>query len=134
MSRIHQLFFLFKVLKGGDVPDPVKELVAIKKHMKAEQERHEEEEKEKKETNDAAKKSTQRFARGFTEPFTGTIPFDLKWTTPNIKKTKVSGSLESYQPFIPPLNYKLDELISKPNEPDVLKKWKDFNFLQNSEL
>lgn len=114
------------------MPDPVKELVAIKKHMKAEQERQAEEEKEK--NTAAAKKSTHRFGRGYSEPFTGTIPFDLTWTTPNIRKTKVSGSLESYQPFIPPLNYNLNELISKPNEPDVFKKWNNFNFLQNFEL
>lgn len=119
-----------KVLKGGDVVDGVRELIAIKKHITAEQQRNEEEEKEKKATSDGTKKSTYRHG----EPFTGTIPFDLTWTTPNIKKNKVSGSLESYQPFIPPLNYKLPELIPKPHEPEVFKKWKDYNFLENSKL
>lgn len=109
--------------------EPLQELIALKKHIKAEQERNEEEEKEKTAATDNVKNSSHHSCRGFSKPFTGTIPFDFTWTTPNIEKNKVSGSLESYQPFIPHLNYKLDELISKPNEPDVLKNWKNFKFL-----
>lgn len=100
--------------------EPLQELLAIRRHIKAEQERKEEEEIEKKNTVDHSKSMHGHY--GFNEPFTGRIPFDLTWTTPNIEKNKVSGSLESYQPFIPALNYNLDELISKPNEPDVLKE------------
>lgn len=102
--------------------------------MKAEQERNEEEEREKKEATDNTKStSNAHYGRGFNEPFTGEIPFDLTWTTPNIAKGKVTGSLESYQPFIPSLNYELDELISKPNEPEIFKNWKNFNFQERSE-
>lgn len=106
----------------------------MKRHIRAEKERNEEEEREKRNaTIDTPKNSYDNYGRGFSEPFTGTIPFDLTWTTKNIEKRKI-GSLESYQPFIPPLNYKLDELIAKPNEPDAFKNWKTFDFLQNSEL
>lgn len=114
--------------------EPVQELRALKKHLKGEQEKNDEEEKEKNATSDTVKNSTHQYGRGFSEPFTGTIPFDLTWPTPKIERNKVSGSLESYQPFIPPLNYKLDEVVSKPNEPDVLTNWKNFDFLENAKL
>lgn len=112
--------------------EPLQELLALKRHLKGEQERNDEEEKERNAASDTEK--NRNHGRGFSEPFTGTIPFDLTWPTPKIEKNKVSGSLESYQPFIPPLNYKLDELVSKPNEPDVLTNWKNFDFLENAKL
>lgn len=134
MHRAHNdSYFYLKVLKGGKVIEPLKDLIAMKRHIKAEKERHEEEEREKTSAADTPKNdSHSNYGRGFSKPFTGTIPFDLTWTTKNIEKKKI-GSLESYQPFIPPLNYKLDELVPKPNVPDVFRDWKNFNFLENAE-
>lgn len=92
----------------------------MKKHMKAEQE-----EKEKDSADSTGKVNDDTSGRGFAKPFTGTIPFELAWSQANIVKNKISGPLASYQPFIPALNYNLNELISKPSEPDVLKNRKD---------
>lgn len=110
--------------------EPLRELIALKKHMKAEQERNEEEERQRKDGTDTITDSSHHYGRGFAEAFTGTIPFDFKWTSPSVEKSKITGSLVSYQPFVPALNYSLDELISKPNEPEVLKKWKTVNDLE----
>lgn len=114
------------MLKGGNIPNPLKDLIAMKKHMKAEQA-----EKEKYGSTDTVKNSNDAPGRGFAKPFTGTIPFELTWNAPNITTSKISGPLASYQPFIPALNYNLDELISKPSEPDVLKTMKESNSLGN---
>lgn len=123
-------FFEIQVLKGGNVVEPLKELIAIKKHMKAEQEKSEEEARQKKRSSDTIPDEDRQHGRGFAEPFKGTIPFDFAWTVPSIEKNEISGTLESYQPFIPPLSYNLDELISMPNEPEILKKWTSSNCLE----
>ncbi|KAG4072283.1 hypothetical protein HA402_004215 [Bradysia odoriphaga] len=119
-----------QVLNGGNVSHPLHDLIAMKKHMKAEQARNEEEEKNSAAGTSSSNKVT--YSGGFAEPFTGTIPFELTWSQPNIVNSKISGPLASYQPFIPALNYKLDELISKPGEPAALKNRKDENSLGNS--
>lgn len=93
--------------------------------MKAEQE-----EKDKDSAAaDTVTDNDDTYGRGFARPFTGTIPFELTWSQPNIVKSKVSGPLASCQPFIPALNYNLNELISKPSQPDVLKTRKNANSL-----
>lgn len=105
--------------------EPLREIIALKRHIKAEQERTEQEDQQRSEGNILDSGDD----RGFAEPFTGTIPFDFSWMAQSCEKKPITGSLVAYQPFIPPLNYNLGELISKPAEPEDLKKWKSVNFL-----